>query len=52
WYNDWRALAGALAISCIGLLIRSFYRVVEASQGFRGNLSTSETAIYYLGDTI
>lgn len=22
WYNDWRALAGALAISCIGLLVR------------------------------
>lgn len=51
WYNDWRALAGALTVSCIGLLIRSFYRVVEASQGFRGNLSTSETA-FYLGDTI
>ncbi|KAG2059260.1 RTA1-domain-containing protein [Suillus hirtellus] len=51
WYNDWRTLAAALAVSCIGLLIRSVYRVVEASQGFRGNLSTSETA-FYLGDTI
>ncbi|KAG2042371.1 RTA1-domain-containing protein [Suillus americanus] len=51
WHNDWRTLAAALAVSCIGLLIRSFYRVVEASQGFRGNLSTSEAA-FYLGDTI
>ncbi|KAG2141758.1 RTA1-like protein [Suillus bovinus] len=51
WYNDWRTLAATLAVSSIGLLIRSFYRVVEASQGFRGNLSTSETA-FYLGDTI
>ncbi|KAG1783274.1 RTA-like protein [Suillus placidus] len=51
WNNDWRTLAAALAVSCIGLLIRSVYRVVEASQGFRGNLSTSETA-FYLGDTI
>ncbi|KAG1815472.1 RTA1-domain-containing protein [Suillus subaureus] len=51
WINDWRTLAAALAVSCVGLLIRSFYRVVEASQGFRGNLSTSEAA-FYLGDTI
>lgn len=51
WNNDWRTLAAALAVSCFGLLIRSFYRVVEASQGFRGNLSTSETS-FYLGDTI
>ncbi|KAG2086236.1 RTA1 like protein-domain-containing protein [Suillus discolor] len=51
WSNDWRTLAAALSVSSIGLLIRSFYRVVEASQGFRGNLSTSEAA-FYLGDTI
>ncbi|KAG2056369.1 RTA1-domain-containing protein [Suillus hirtellus] len=51
WYNDWRTLAATLLVSSIGLLIRSFYRVVEASQGFRGNLSTSEAA-FYLGDTI
>ncbi|KAG1898317.1 uncharacterized protein F5891DRAFT_1174221 [Suillus fuscotomentosus] len=44
WYSDWRTLAAALAIC-------SVYCVVEASQGFRGNLSTSEIA-FYLGDTI
>jgi hypothetical protein len=22
WYSDWRALAGALCISCIGILVR------------------------------
>ncbi|KAG1789074.1 RTA1 like protein-domain-containing protein [Suillus plorans] len=51
WYSDWPTLATALAVSCIGILVRSVYRVVEASQGFRGNLSTSETA-FYLGDMI
>lgn len=22
WYNDWRALAGAMWVSCIGILVR------------------------------
>lgn len=23
WYSDWRALVGALALSCLGILVRS-----------------------------
>ncbi|KAI0699452.1 RTA1-domain-containing protein [Cytidiella melzeri] len=48
WYNDWRALAGALALSCIGVLVRSVYRTVELSQGFGGFLSRQEVFFYTL----
>ena len=66
WYKDWRTLAGALGISCIGILvrsysigynarilltklkIRSFYRTIELSQGFKGPLATSEGFFYGL----
>jgi len=51
WYLDWRALAGALAVSCIGILIRSCYRVAELSQGFQGHLATTE-AFFYALDTL
>ncbi|KAG1907124.1 RTA1-like protein [Suillus fuscotomentosus] len=51
WNNDWRTLAAAMTISCIGILIRSCYRVAEAAQGFHGSLGLSETA-FYLGDTL
>ncbi|KIK79587.1 hypothetical protein PAXRUDRAFT_834021 [Paxillus rubicundulus Ve08.2h10] len=51
WYFDWRALAGALAVSCIGILIRSCYRVAELSQGYLGYLITTE-AFFYVLDTL
>ncbi|KAH8091067.1 RTA1-like protein [Cristinia sonorae] len=51
WFKDWRSLAGALIISCIGILIRSVYRTVELSQGYHGTLATSETFFYAL-DTL
>lgn len=51
WSNDWRALAAALFISCIGILIRSVFRVVELSEGFQGHLATSE-AFFYALDTL
>ncbi|KAH0587652.1 hypothetical protein H2248_006419 [Termitomyces sp. 'cryptogamus'] len=51
WYEDWRTLASVLMISCIGILIRSGYRVVELSQGFQGRLATSEAFFYGL-DTL
>ncbi|KIJ70467.1 hypothetical protein HYDPIDRAFT_105201, partial [Hydnomerulius pinastri MD-312] len=47
WYNDWRALAGALCLSCVGILIRSVYGVVELSQGYQGYLATTEA--YFSG---
>jgi len=51
WYMDWRALAGALSVSCVGILIRSGYRVAELSYGYRGFLATTE-AYFYLLDTL
>lgn len=51
WHEDWRALACALAISSIGILIRSGYRVAELSYGFQGFLATTE-AYFYLLDTL
>ncbi|KAG2156118.1 RTA1-like protein [Suillus clintonianus] len=51
WNSDWRTLAAALTVSCIGILIRSCYRVAEAAQGFHGSLGSSEAA-FYLGDTL
>jgi len=51
WYNDWRALTVALGISCVGIIIRSFYRVVELSQGFLGPIAQNE-ALFYALDTL
>ncbi|KAI0763257.1 RTA1 like protein-domain-containing protein [Irpex lacteus] len=48
WYNDWRALAAALTVSCIGVLVRSVYRTVELSEGFGGYLSRTEVFFYTL----
>ncbi|KAN0097247.1 RTA1 like domain containing protein [Tylopilus felleus] len=50
WYHDWRTLATALAISCVGILVRSGYRVAELSQGYQGYLATRE-AFFYALDT-
>ena len=67
WWRDWRALAGALVLSCVGILvspalivhanaadfwqIRSVYRTIELSQGFEGHLATIE-AYFYALDTL
>jgi len=48
WYNDWRALLASLAISCFGILVRSFYRCIEISEGFTGFLATTEVFFYTL----
>ncbi|EJD37898.1 RTA1-like protein [Auricularia subglabra TFB-10046 SS5] len=46
WYRDWRSLAGALAISCVGIIIRCIYRVAEGTQGYFGPLATTEWIFY------
>ncbi|KAI0254690.1 RTA1 like protein-domain-containing protein [Lactifluus subvellereus] len=51
WYNDWRTLAAALGVSCVGIIIRSLYRVVELSQGFLGPIAQNEDLFYAL-DTL
>ncbi|KAF8812497.1 RTA1-like protein [Phlegmacium glaucopus] len=51
WYNSWRTLGTVLFISCMGILIRSGFRVSELSQGFDGPLTRSESLFYGL-DTL
>ncbi|KAJ6598873.1 RTA1-domain-containing protein [Mycena vulgaris] len=51
WHKDWRALAGAMVFSFLGILIRSGYRVAELSQGYDGHLATTEPFFYAL-DTL
>ncbi|EJD46880.1 hypothetical protein AURDEDRAFT_62624 [Auricularia subglabra TFB-10046 SS5] len=46
WYKDWRSLAGALFVSCIGITVRSIYRIAEGSQGFFGKLGRTEWIFY------
>ncbi|KAB5592102.1 Protein RTA1 [Ceratobasidium theobromae] len=48
WYQNWKTLAIALGLSCVGILIRSVYRTVELSQGFHGHLATTESLFYGL----
>ncbi|TFY79972.1 hypothetical protein EWM64_g4039 [Hericium alpestre] len=48
---DWRALAIALAISCVGILIRSVFRIAEMSQGFGGAIARNE-GLFYGFDTL
>jgi hypothetical protein len=44
-------LGVALGVSCVGIIIRSFYRVVELSQGFQGPIAQNEVLFYAL-DTL
>ncbi|ELU45386.1 putative RTA1-like protein [Rhizoctonia solani AG-1 IA] len=48
WYSNWKTLAAALALSCVGILIRSVFRTIELSEGFRGHLATTESLFYGL----
>ncbi|CAA7259818.1 unnamed protein product [Cyclocybe aegerita] len=51
WYNSWKTLAVVLFISCMGIMVRSVFRVIELSEGFQGPLTTSE-ALFYALDTL
>jgi hypothetical protein len=46
--NDWRTLAGVLALSCTLILVRTVYRVIEYAQGYYGALATNEHYFYAL----
>ncbi|KAG9016880.1 hypothetical protein FRB93_009410 [Tulasnella sp. JGI-2019a] len=48
WYQDWRTFSAAIFISCIMILIRSAFRVAEASEGGQGHLMTTESYFYCL----
>ncbi|CAE6480861.1 unnamed protein product [Rhizoctonia solani] len=51
FFSHWTTLAGTLAISCIGILVRSVFRTIENSQGYHGYLATHEVYFYVL-DTL
>ncbi|BGP38661.1 hypothetical protein JCM10450v2_002611 [Rhodotorula kratochvilovae] len=45
---DWRPLYWAVCLSCIGVIVRSFFRIVEYSEGYYGKLATGEGYFYTL----
>ncbi|KAH7337988.1 RTA1 like protein-domain-containing protein [Rhizoctonia solani] len=51
FFSHWTTLAGTLAVSCIGILVRSVFRTIENSQGYHGYLATHEVYFYVL-DTL
>ncbi|GAA5910632.1 hypothetical protein JCM6882_001044 [Rhodosporidiobolus microsporus] len=46
--EDWRPLAVVLALTCVGIIIRSVFRLVEYAQGHGGYLKTTEVWFYLL----
>ncbi|GAA5872239.1 hypothetical protein JCM8547_004791 [Rhodosporidiobolus lusitaniae] len=46
--HDWRALAWVMALTCIGIIIRSIFRLIEYAQGHDGALKTTEAWFYLL----
>ncbi|KAF8597911.1 hypothetical protein BDV93DRAFT_561867 [Ceratobasidium sp. AG-I] len=46
--RHWLALVIAMAISCVGILIRSIFRTAENAEGFGGKLASSEGHFYAL----
>ncbi|KZO94796.1 RTA1-domain-containing protein [Calocera viscosa TUFC12733] len=48
WYQSWKLLSFLLLLSCGGILIRSFYRTIELSEGFTGYLAIHEVYFYAL----
>ncbi|KAG8874752.1 hypothetical protein FRB97_005674, partial [Tulasnella sp. 331] len=48
WLKDWRWLDASIILSCVGVLIRSFFRAAENIQGGHGALSTTEVDFYVL----
>ncbi|BEJ13582.1 hypothetical protein CspHIS471_0307560 [Cutaneotrichosporon sp. HIS471] len=49
--KGWKALYWALQWTCIGIMVRCVFRVVEFSQGYSGYLRTTEWC-YYVLDTL
>ncbi|KAI8821448.1 RTA1 like protein-domain-containing protein [Fimicolochytrium jonesii] len=45
-HGQWSKLIKALYISCIFILIRSIYRVIEFAQGFKSDLAHNERLMY------
>ncbi|KAF7327005.1 hypothetical protein MKEN_00275300 [Mycena kentingensis (nom. inval.)] len=46
--EDWRILFWVVCVTCVGILIRSVFRVVEFAGGYDGPVQTSEGYFYFL----
>ncbi|KAJ7192931.1 RTA-like protein [Mycena pura] len=46
--NEWRTLYFTMCLTCIGILIRSVFRIVEFSGGYTGFVATHEGYFYAL----
>ncbi|KAJ7469844.1 RTA1 like protein-domain-containing protein [Mycena galericulata] len=49
--SDWRILYWTLCLTCVGILVRSGYRIAEFAGGVNGFLSTHE-GYFYIFDTL
>ncbi|KAJ6481763.1 RTA1 like protein-domain-containing protein [Mycena sanguinolenta] len=49
--HDWRILFYVMCATCVGILVRSIFRVAEYAGGYNGTISTHE-AYFYLFDTV
>ncbi|BGP54438.1 Envelope glycoprotein gp160 [Rhodotorula sphaerocarpa] len=46
--QDWRPLFCVLAVTCVGIIVRSTFRIVEYAGGYYGELATHEGYFYLL----
>ncbi|KAJ7495222.1 RTA1 like protein-domain-containing protein [Mycena latifolia] len=44
--DDWRVLYFTVCVTCIGILIRSVFRIIEFAGGYTGFVATHETYFY------
>ncbi|KAJ7036790.1 RTA1 like protein-domain-containing protein [Mycena alexandri] len=49
--DDWRILFYMMCVTCVGILIRSIFRVAEFAQGYSGYITTHE-GFFYIFDTV
>ncbi|KAJ7151855.1 RTA1 like protein-domain-containing protein [Mycena crocata] len=49
--DDWRTLFYVMCLTCIGILIRSIFRIAEFAGGYSGTIATHE-AYFYLFDAL
>ncbi|RSH89118.1 hypothetical protein EHS25_002784 [Saitozyma podzolica] len=47
-FEDWRTLFFAILWTCVGIFVRSIYRIIEYAQGYNGTLRTTEVYFYVL----
>ncbi|BGP06611.1 Envelope glycoprotein gp160 [Rhodotorula toruloides] len=46
--EDWRPLFWVMCLTCVGIIVRSAFRIVEYAEGYYGYLATHESYFYLL----